>query len=415
MFRGFSFWFAEQVSRDDTGSGFRCLGFDSSEGLLQPRLESEAKVFQKDDFRGDYELVTGNLRRWKADFNRISLYKGFFSDALFAELCGRETFPKASIVLIDVDLYESCVPVLTFLKDLNVPGTILPFDDRNQLGADDAADKRRAQLGPQRLRGGAQIACLRRPVHGRALAAQAQAQLATALRGVGLGEHRSRPPEQRRQGPVERPERPAVRVGEQELAPRGDRTLAALLRPHRPEHRAGGAAGGGRPVAAAAQLAEARHTQPVEQLALRGPARPRRVKRATDPDLGGARGGGQELRRGAGAQRPDQLGKRADGGAPGPDPRHPQRAVDAQKEPAGAVEPVEPRAHLAERLGCLDAPAAAVALGHRDPALSRCDRPVGMGDPRQGRQRHRGRSPSLRPGLWRSPGLRPAQPGFLWA
>lgn len=144
MFRGFSFWFAEQVSRDYTGPEFRCLGFDSFEGLPQPQLESEAKVFHKGDFRGDYELVTGNLRRWQTDFSRISLYKGFFSDTLFAELRARETFPKASIVLIDVDLYESCVPVLSFLDELMVPGTILLFDDWNQLGADDEAGERRA-------------------------------------------------------------------------------------------------------------------------------------------------------------------------------------------------------------------------------------------------------------------------------
>lgn len=146
LFRGFSFWFAEQISRDYAGPDFRCLGFDSFEGLPQPQLESEARAFSQGDFRGDYELVTGHLRKWKTDFDRVKLYKGFYSDELFARLRATETFPKSSIVLIDADLYESCVPVLSFIKDLIVPGTILLFDDYNQLGEDDTAGERRALI-----------------------------------------------------------------------------------------------------------------------------------------------------------------------------------------------------------------------------------------------------------------------------
>jgi hypothetical protein len=41
LFRGFSFWFAEQLSREYTGEGFRHFGFDSFEGLPQPELRVE--------------------------------------------------------------------------------------------------------------------------------------------------------------------------------------------------------------------------------------------------------------------------------------------------------------------------------------------------------------------------------------
>lgn len=146
LFKGFSFWFAEQVAREYTDSTFRFLGFDSFEGLPQPQLDVEAKSFREGDFRGAYEVVTGNLRRWKTDFSRIQLHKGFYSDRLFDELRRNEQFPPASIVLIDVDLYESCVPVLEFIKPYLVEGTILLFDDYNQMGPDDNSGERRALI-----------------------------------------------------------------------------------------------------------------------------------------------------------------------------------------------------------------------------------------------------------------------------
>jgi hypothetical protein len=38
----------------------------------------ELSVFLKGDFTGSHPLVTNNLTQYKADFNRIRLYKGFF-------------------------------------------------------------------------------------------------------------------------------------------------------------------------------------------------------------------------------------------------------------------------------------------------------------------------------------------------
>jgi len=146
MFRGFSFWFAEQLSREYAGSDFRLMGFDSFEGLPQPQLASEAAVFKKGDFRGTYEAVTKNLAKWKTDASRISLYRGFYSRELFEKLRKEASFPPVSICLVDVDLYESCIPVLDFIKDYLVPGSILLFDDYNQLGEDNTAGERRALI-----------------------------------------------------------------------------------------------------------------------------------------------------------------------------------------------------------------------------------------------------------------------------
>jgi hypothetical protein len=44
------------------------------------------------------------------------------------------------------DLYESCVDVLEFTKELLVAGSILLFDDYNQIGPDNNSGERRALI-----------------------------------------------------------------------------------------------------------------------------------------------------------------------------------------------------------------------------------------------------------------------------
>ena len=51
---------------------------------------------------------------------------------------------KASIVLIDCDLYESASVALEFLRDMFVDGTILIMDDWNAFGRDDSRGERLA-------------------------------------------------------------------------------------------------------------------------------------------------------------------------------------------------------------------------------------------------------------------------------
>jgi hypothetical protein len=146
MFRGFSFWFAEQLSREYSPANFHLYGFDSFEGLPKPQLAIEARIFHKGDYRGSYAAVNAHLKRWKADYSRIRLHKGFYSPELFAQLKQTETFMPVSICMIDVDLYESCVPVLNFIREYLVPGSVLIFDDYNQIGENNDAGERRALI-----------------------------------------------------------------------------------------------------------------------------------------------------------------------------------------------------------------------------------------------------------------------------
>jgi O-methyltransferase len=151
MFRGFSFWFAEQLAREYAPATFKFLGFDSFAGHPEPTLASEAVQFKQGDDCGSYEEVVANLDRWGADRRRMQLYQGFYSTGFFNGILQRAAdaatpLPKISICLIDVDLYISCVPVLEFIKSLLCVGSILLFDDFNMFDAANDTGERRAFL-----------------------------------------------------------------------------------------------------------------------------------------------------------------------------------------------------------------------------------------------------------------------------
>jgi hypothetical protein len=139
MFRGFSMWWADRLAREFGAKDFTYYGFDSFAGLPLPELEEERSIFFKGQFGASYDVVLRNLEKWEADLSRIKLFRGWYSEELFCKIKAESRFPKASICVIDVDLYDSCVPVLDFVHEFLVPGSILIFDDW---------DQRRKQLGP---------------------------------------------------------------------------------------------------------------------------------------------------------------------------------------------------------------------------------------------------------------------------
>ena len=67
-----------------------------------------------------------------------------FGRTISSTVRAQEDFLPISICLIDVDLYVSCVPVLEFIKDYWVEGSILLFDDYNHFGKDQESGERRA-------------------------------------------------------------------------------------------------------------------------------------------------------------------------------------------------------------------------------------------------------------------------------
>lgn len=143
VFKGFSFWFAEQVSREYTGADFFFYGFDSFEGLPESQVDSDLN-WDEGNYAASFDFVMAKLKQHGTQFSRTKIYKGFFSKSLFDNLRQSENFLPCSICVIDSDIYESCVEVLDFIKDYLVPGSILLFDDYNAFQGDDNHGERRA-------------------------------------------------------------------------------------------------------------------------------------------------------------------------------------------------------------------------------------------------------------------------------
>lgn len=103
--------------------------FDSFQGLPEPQQATDkwtqgALTTTLDEF--DEMITQHGLHR-----DRVCLIPGFYRDSL--NLARRETFVRsgcqAAMVTIDCDLYESAVPVFSFLDPLLQEGTVVYIDD----------------------------------------------------------------------------------------------------------------------------------------------------------------------------------------------------------------------------------------------------------------------------------------------
>lgn len=142
LFRGFSIWFAEQISRGKVPADFPFYGFDSFQGL--PHTTVDSKYYSRGEYSAGYDLVMNNLEEFGGDLGRIKLFAGYYSKALFERFSREEAFKPVSIAVIDVDLYESCVEVLEFLKPHLRVGSILVLDDYNDMDRSDDNGERKA-------------------------------------------------------------------------------------------------------------------------------------------------------------------------------------------------------------------------------------------------------------------------------
>ena len=76
------------------------------------------------------EVTTAFLNARQVDWNRMFLVKGWFKDTLTSALIEQAQMKKASLVMVDSDLYSSAVDCLRF-EPLIHNEAIVMFDDWN--------------------------------------------------------------------------------------------------------------------------------------------------------------------------------------------------------------------------------------------------------------------------------------------
>jgi hypothetical protein len=130
LYRGYTFWYAQQAAARAGLETMRFFGFDSFAGL--PDVEGEDKkagIFISGDYGCTRNEVEKQLTERGFDWSRAALTEGFFDTSLTPETKHRLQAGSAALVMVDCDLYQSTVPVLAFLADRLQDGTIVLFDD----------------------------------------------------------------------------------------------------------------------------------------------------------------------------------------------------------------------------------------------------------------------------------------------
>lgn len=112
-------------------ANMRFFIFDSFEGLPTPTGidADESQRYERGDFACDLDRYKRNVERRGVDLRKVRCIAGWYDETLTPALKQELGIQKASIILIDCDLYESTVPVLNFVTDYIQTGTILIFDD----------------------------------------------------------------------------------------------------------------------------------------------------------------------------------------------------------------------------------------------------------------------------------------------
>ncbi len=129
VYRGSTFAEAWHAARRHALS-LRFHAFDSFSGLPEVKGIDLSGSFSSGEFSATRSEFERHLKRQGVDMSRITITEGFFDRTLAEEGAARKLgLKQVALAWIDCDLYESTVPVLDFLTDLLVDGTVLCFDD----------------------------------------------------------------------------------------------------------------------------------------------------------------------------------------------------------------------------------------------------------------------------------------------
>lgn len=111
----------------------RFFGFDSFEGLPAPvgidAADGYSSNFSAGQFYCSKAQVASNLEAAGVDLTRVELVEGWFDESLNEETARSLDLGKIAAAFIDVDLYESTLPVLRFILPRLSVGSVLLFDD----------------------------------------------------------------------------------------------------------------------------------------------------------------------------------------------------------------------------------------------------------------------------------------------
>jgi hypothetical protein len=126
-------------------TGMRLFGFDSFQGLPpDAHLEDEGR-WRPGSCCSSLDFTTAVLEAEGVDFSRVTLVPGWFSETLHDETARRHGLRKASVIMIDCDVYSAAKQALTFCAPLIVDKALVLLDEYRPWRLEDkVAGERRA-------------------------------------------------------------------------------------------------------------------------------------------------------------------------------------------------------------------------------------------------------------------------------
>ncbi len=130
VYHGASMACMHRATRDLGFDRLRLFGFDSFEGLPAAATERESGGFwSPGQFAIGEDFARQFLTSAEVDWSRATLVKGWFSDTLTEQFARDHAIAKASVIMVDCDLYSSTREALNFCVPLIRDQAIVFFDD----------------------------------------------------------------------------------------------------------------------------------------------------------------------------------------------------------------------------------------------------------------------------------------------
>jgi O-methyltransferase len=109
--------------------GMRLFGFDSFQGLPEAAAFEDEGKWKPGAWCSELEFTQAVLRAEGVDQKRVTLVPGWFSDTCVPETARRLGITKASVIMVDCDIYSSTKEALAFCTPLIKDKALLLFDD----------------------------------------------------------------------------------------------------------------------------------------------------------------------------------------------------------------------------------------------------------------------------------------------
>ncbi len=107
----------------------RIFGFDSFEGLPESASVEDQGTWKPGQFASSIETTKKHLTEQGVNWQKTFLLKGWFDATLTDETIAKHNIKKASVIMIDCDIYSSSKLALDFCIPLIKSEAVIFFDD----------------------------------------------------------------------------------------------------------------------------------------------------------------------------------------------------------------------------------------------------------------------------------------------